>query len=152
MPLICVTGTINLATNGLTFARDGITLYGTGSGATLNGGGTLQILADASTSYAITVQNLDFESGSAFTPGSPGGAIEAGYVTAIDSIFNNNSTNQQGGAIYAQFDVDIEGSTFDHNSAAEDGGAVYSDTGTITVNSSTFTDGIAQDGGRPLHQ
>ncbi len=68
-----------------------------------------------------------------------GGAIAAsGSVTITDSLFKNNSTIGNGGAInYNDGTLIVKDSAFDGNSAYENGGAIYA-LGELSISGSTF--------------
>jgi predicted outer membrane repeat protein len=68
-----------------------------------------------------------------------GGAIAAsGSVTVTDSLFKNNFTTGNGGAInYVDGTLIVKDSAFDGNSAYENGGAIYA-LGELSISGSTF--------------
>jgi predicted outer membrane repeat protein len=68
-----------------------------------------------------------------------GGAIAAaGSVSVADSLFKNNSTVANGGAInLLDGEITVNDSTFDGNEASDKGGAIYS-LGDLNVSGSTF--------------
>ena len=68
-----------------------------------------------------------------------GGAIAAaGSVSVADSLFKNNSTVANGGAInLLDGELTVNDSTFDGNEASDKGGAIYS-LGDLNVSGSTF--------------
>jgi len=69
--------------------------------------------------------------------------------TLTNSTFNNNSSAQNGGAIYAyDINLNLENVSFDHNQASQTGGAIYTTWGGIaTLRHITVTNGIAGSGG-----
>ena len=71
--------------------------------------------------------------------GGGGGAIAAaGSVSVADSLFKNNLTVANGGAInLLDGDITVNDSTFDGNEASGNGGAIYS-LGDLRVSGSTF--------------
>lgn len=96
---------------------------------------------------SLTLLNTLFENN---RTGSDGGAIdiERGSVTVSDSSFINNQSNDHGGAI----DVDpngsltISNSNFSHNVAGTEGGAIYLQ-GDTNLNSVTFLNNTGNTGG-----
>jgi hypothetical protein len=72
-------------------------------------------------------------------------------ITVTDSLFVDNSSEDEGGAI--DFDADdqvvtINNSTFVDNTSGSDGGAIWKEAGgSLTINMSTITGNSAVDGG-----
>jgi predicted outer membrane repeat protein len=77
-----------------------------------------------------------------------GGAIAAaGSVSVADSLFKNNSTVANGGAInLLDGEITVNDSTFDGNEASDKGGAIYS-LGDLNVSGSTFGSAIPGENG-----
>ena len=128
-------------------ASGDIILEGASAGSTiLDGGATwddegydtggVQILDAADD---VTIRNLTFRHGFA----TSGGAINADTVTLTSSIFTNNRATY-GGAIYADDNVTATNSTFTGNISDDYGGAIYADDN-ATVTRSTFTGNISID-------
>ena len=90
-----------------------------------------------------------------------GGAIsfhdhEDAYLEVHDSVFRRN-TARDGGAIWSDGFVRVEGTHFDGNGAASDtlpravaGGAIHCDVCSLTVDRSLFTDNLASSAGGAL--
>lgn len=70
-----------------------------------------------------------------------GGAIcNAGTGTTITkSVFNGNTTEEEGGAIYTNVNMTISDSSFTSNKASQYGGAIKNSKGTTSVTDTTFT-------------
>ncbi|MEM1240945.1 MAG: CHAT domain-containing protein [Cyanobacteria bacterium P01_H01_bin.26] len=92
---------------------------------------------------SLTLRNTVFDNN---RTGSDGGAIDIlqGSVNVLDSTFTNNRVEGHGGAI----DVDPNGSltvantSFSLNQANQDGGAIFSE-GTLTIEDASFIGNIA---------
>ena len=132
--VVCLIGNFSIAAS-LTVSGD-VTFYGDPA-ATLTSTGTDSIITDANTD-SITVQNLTLTGGHA-SGAKSGGAINGVSVTAIDSTFENNTSNLFGGAIFGTTGVDVESSSFVNNSATDDGGA-FTSAASATADDSTFSD------------
>ena len=87
--------------------------------------------------------------------GTVAGAIYSGgaYVDISDSNFINNFDYEDGGAVWSDGSVEVNGCSFVNNSAIGDsvsqceGGAVYSDGGGVKITGSNFTSNFAYDYG-----
>lgn len=111
---------------------------------------------------SIFIKNSTFESNKA--DDKCGGAICAAEIDnkakieIIDSIFNGNSADNQGGAIYTFNTLDIKNSTFSYNVADgiipleenNNGGAIYT-INSIKITDSTFIGNRANDYGGAIY-
>jgi predicted outer membrane repeat protein len=140
LPVICLDGTFQLDST-LTLSRD-VTVFGRTS-AVLDGMDSVRIFTNGFEAAQLTVQNLTLQNG--FAVGD-GGAIRAASVTAIDSVFIDNSVTYLGGAISVQSGATITRSAFEGNSANVDGAAIHG-YGTVSVSESTFVDNSASGNG-----
>lgn len=146
----------------LTFDYD-VEIYGVGN-SSIDGNGMPVLVSfydyEEGYIYDITIDNLLIKNS-----GGDGAAVQARNVTvrdsefvgnadsavyandsatSLDSVFTNNTSNFAGGAIVAEGDLEINGSTFSGNSA-DTGGAVY---GYIAyISNSTFVENEAAAGG-----
>jgi predicted outer membrane repeat protein len=108
--------------------------------AGINGG---SIFAESSLETLDTEFENNFACGDNFCDGyggdGGGGAIAAaGSVSVADSLFKNNSTVANGGAInLLDGELTVNDSTFDSNKASDKGGAIYS-LGDLNISGSTF--------------
>lgn len=126
---ICLGGTYMLTAT-LSFAPGNsstLTLEGIGAdatGAVLDGQSAVKILDGAADTENFTVDNLTVRNGNSTT--SQGGGIDGsgGHVIATDSVFTNNETISNAGAIRAR-SVAISNSTFTDNVASASGGAIF---------------------------
>lgn len=85
----------------------------------------------------LTLSHIIFDGNRATGIGADGGTIfhgDHGSLTVLNSIFNANSAERYGGAIYAQVNTSVTDSAFTNNTAYR-GGAYLTSTGGIT---STF--------------
>lgn len=89
--------------------------------------------------YFVTVSNSTFIENENIS-GDDGGAITGLFVTVSNSTFVDNSSEEYGGAIYADATATVSNSTFTGNSSLY-GGAIYS--GTVDIVNSTFLDNLA---------
>ncbi|MFM2106782.1 MAG: hypothetical protein RL338_1814 [Chloroflexota bacterium] len=92
------------------------------------------------------------------TAGTDGGAIhlhtDAASLTVVGGGFISNDSVNDGGAIYADDEVDVEisGATFTSNSSGDDGGAIYAaDDLELVIRGSTFTSNSSGDDGGALY-
>lgn len=147
-PIVCLEGTFTFSLDTPLIFNHNLTLFGL-TDAVLDGDSGSGIL-EVQDGFSLTVQNITFVNGNA----PSGGAISAnGELIVLDSTFENNRADDDGGAIYVfnNAPVRIERSTFTSNDAVEDGGAVYVQTSdgdsdnVVDVIDSTFTDNTAGD-------
>jgi predicted outer membrane repeat protein len=117
--------------------------------AGINGG---SIFAESSLETLDTEFENNFACGDNFCDGyggdGGGGAIAAaGSVSVADSLFKNNSTVANGGAInLLDGELTVNDSTFDSNEASDKGGAIYS-LGDLNISGSTFGSAIPGENG-----
>jgi len=119
-----------------------ITLQGANAATTtLDGGGTTQILTS---SGAITVSDLTFQDGSS---ADDGGAIYAATITVTDTTFTDNHAADNGGAIKATT-ATVTSSTFTDNDAGDYGGAMkISGNGSVVTSRFVGNRAFGSDGG-----
>ena len=131
-----------------------------GNGYTISGGNRYRIFYNDG--GALTIKDLTMTKGyveselirnedgtlKASTANSIGGAIynANGTVSISRSIFSDNSTESDGGAVYNEGELSISGSSFSRNSADKDGGAIYNN-GELSISDSNFSRNSAGDGG-----
>ncbi|MEI7743417.1 MAG: choice-of-anchor Q domain-containing protein, partial [Chloroflexota bacterium] len=138
---ICA-GDYNLAET-VTITKDNLTLQGAGAGAAVidgaNDGSPVQLFN--ATGQRLTVSGLTLRNGSAIT----GGAIRASTIHVADCAFTGNGATGTGGiegaggAIFADADVTVTGSSFTGNTAEYIGAGIASLNGSATIGESTFT-------------
>ena len=77
-----------------------------------------------------------------------GGVYNRGLLEAIDTVFSENETLDDGGGIYitTSGNVQIENSTVTANEAGDDGGGVFN-LGSFTTLGSSFTNNVAENNG-----
>ncbi|MBE6499311.1 MAG: hypothetical protein E7Z80_02010, partial [Methanobrevibacter thaueri] len=105
-----------------------------GNGYAVNGNGTAGVFNIVNNANVI-IKNLNIINGNA----NNGAAIyNMGYLTVINSSFNNNYAKNEGGAIYNGRILNIYNSNFTNNTASVDnGGAIYNE-GNLNVSNSLF--------------
>ncbi|MBK9037785.1 MAG: putative Ig domain-containing protein [Bdellovibrionales bacterium] len=117
-------------------------------------------LADGGAIYSegsVTIENCLLDGNNVTNIVGSGGAIalveKAGAspfnkLTILNSQINNSVSGDDGGAIYSDFDVFLEGSSFIGNTAttSEKGGAIYVE-GSLTSKRCQFKNNSARDGG-----
>jgi len=149
--LTLANGTLNVAT------ETSITGPMDSTGAplvTIDGGGTVVILATASGASGVAFSNLKLVNGAYNTTGggatsnSTGGAAiqnNFGSMTVNNCFLNNNAgTSARGGAIYNEGTLTINNSSIT-NSIGWQGGAIFS-SGTLNMNNSTVANGTSYNG------
>ncbi len=97
------------------------------------GGGTIQI-----ENYG-SINNCNFTN----NQGHTGGAVNLTKGTITNSLFENNTAESDGGAIYIVDEGNLTNCTFINNKASNDGGAIY---GGNTFNNIIFIGNDARDG------
>ncbi|MEM7793687.1 MAG: filamentous hemagglutinin N-terminal domain-containing protein [Cyanobacteria bacterium P01_C01_bin.118] len=113
------------------------------NGAGLENDGDKVLISD------VTFFNNEIPSG-----GYDGGAIHnRGSLTLNNTIFNNNRTSSDGGAIdIEQGSVEINGSTLTNNQADDHGGAIDVDpNGSLTISNTNFNNNIASNEGGAIY-
>jgi predicted outer membrane repeat protein len=106
---------------------------------------------------AITIDNGSVELTNVLMDGNNNTTGEGGAVYAEENLnvtnsefTNNSSADDTGGAIYNYGDTIVIGSLFSGNVADDDGGAIYNERGSLLVTSSQFTNnssGESDEGG-----
>jgi predicted outer membrane repeat protein len=95
------------------------------------------------------LRNLTFEDNTSLSDGA--GLFNVGSPTLTDVAFKNNAiagTEGQGGGIYSEGNLTIDGGRFNSNTAVEDGGGLYfNDTGGfVDMSNAAFNDNVAGQG------
>jgi predicted outer membrane repeat protein len=128
--IVCLNG--NFVINDEIFLIDStenVTFYGVGTSSSIeHSGGT--VFTAAWPESLLTINNL--------TISGSDNAIFGYNVSIINSTFSNNTSTNQGAAIYATDTATISNSTFSNNTADDYGGAVLA-AGNITVSNSSFS-------------
>ena len=82
-----------------------------------------------------------------FDSSSVGGAVNAGSVVVVESVFENNQSSASGGAIHSETTVAVSESSFINNSAGGSGGAIRSSETTTATNSNFYGNSATSQGG-----
>jgi len=133
----------------LTIQTDTNLLAIEGMGATISGGGTLEVFV-IDTGTNLTLNSVTVSGGNAV---NGGGASDNGMLTITNSTFSGNTASGSGGAIYNTATLTITNSTFSGNSAGSGGGIDNKGTaaitnGTLSGNSASSSGGgLLTDGG-----
>jgi len=140
------TGNYNInITKNLTFDRTG-----EGNDPIININGSYPSnLFSIDSGYTITMRNLDIRNGDAFRGGALYFATPTSSGLIYNCVFKNNSSSQEGGAIFfAGQGLVISGCTFLDNSAYFRGGAIYTNpsSGSISINCCRFAGNKAING------
>ncbi len=123
-----------------------------------DGGGAISAdLVDVAVDNVIFSNNSSIVSNTSFVLGVGGAISTNGNLSVTDSIFQNNSADDSGGAVYfapASNDVtlSIASTSFLSNTAGVDGGAIYADGdtangATVSLSSTTFAQNTSDDSG-----
>jgi predicted outer membrane repeat protein len=112
--------------------------------ATTNGGAIYSNIAVTITGTETNISNISQNQA------NKGGAIYSESTLTINNAnFDTNTATENGGAIYASGETNIDNNTFENNEA-DNGGAIYS-TSTLTVNDTTFNTNIATTNGGAIY-
>lgn len=76
-----------------------------------------------------------------------GGAVYGNTVALTGSTFTGNSSDDEGGAVYATDSLQVNGSTFTQNEAESDNGGALAVPGPATITNSTFTGNFISEAG-----
>src|SRR5690606_7128226 len=116
----------------------------------LQGGGLYNSGGVVTVTNSTFSNNLSIDTSEGQNAAECGGAIYSdlnGVLIIEDSTFTGNNSDFEGGAICADGDATISGSTFTNNETyGEDGGAVVS-YGPLSISTSTFDGNASSDGG-----
>ena len=121
-----------------------MTIDGTGHSITLDGDDAHTIVATDGSHHIF--KHLTFINGNAtklYTSGKVGGGAIAkggGILTVMNCHFENNHSDDYGGAMATDDEVNVINSSFTANSADKSGGAIYAGFAYVTIAGSTFTD------------
>lgn len=155
---------------------DDLTIVGAGADTTIIDANQLDRVFDVIGSVNVTLEGVTVRNGELVELDEAGGAVrnQAGSLTIIDSILENNTAVANGGAVHSTGTLTVArsrfsnnsatgakhagamfvsgsstiiDSTFNGNSATDSSGAIYFGSGDHEVRGSTFFDNSAQNGG-----
>lgn len=144
-------GDLDVNNNGFNTA---ITIDGAGSGSTVINAAGIDRAFAVQTNGGLTLSGLTIENGYPSDNSTDayyyGGGIytDGALTTTSDVVFSGDSSDEYGGAIYADSDstVSLTGATFDGDSTWDYGGAIYDDSSNLmTISKSTFTGDVSDD-------